>query len=255
MGVGDGLACADRGHAAFLYRLGDTTLLLDAGEPVSASYKAAGHEPDLVDAVVLSHRHFDHIGGLFMLIQGWWLDGRGKGLTIHMPAYGIKPTRALLQNSLFIEEQRPFRLDFKTMSGGLPTEIKDARITPFHTGHMNRLQAAMPDADPGAFECFCFLIEADGLRIGHSADLGSPQDLEPLLRARLDLLVCELAHFTPEALFDFLRGREIGRLALVHLGRKCWENRDSILEQARSSLPDVEVLIPNDGEVVGIGDS
>jgi len=252
LGVGDGLACVGRGHSAFLYRLGDTTLLLDAGEPVSASYKAGGHPPDLVDAIVLSHRHFDHIGGLFMLIQGWWIERRTRGLDVHMPTYGMEPMKELLQNSLFIEEQLRFRMDFKTMVGGNPTLIKGAKITPFHTTHMNRLQAAMPDMAPAAFECFCFLIEAEGLRIGHSADLGAPEDLEPLLREPLDLLVCELAHFEPEALFGYLKGRKIKRLALVHLGGDFWEMRDTILAQAQAELPGVDVCIPNDGDVIGV---
>jgi len=250
LGVGDGLACVGRGHSSFLYRLGESTLLVDAGEPVSASYKAAGHEPDLVDSILLSHRHFDHIGGLFMLIQGWWIDGRARRLSIQMPSHGLEPLRALLDNSLFIEKQLRFRLDFKTLSGGVASSIKDVKVTPFHTNHMNRLQAAMPDEDPSAFECFCFLIEAEGRRIGHSADLGAPQDLDPLVRKPLDLLVCELAHFEPEALFEFLNGREIKRLALVHLGRNYWENREGILAMARSRLPGMEIQIPNDGDVI-----
>lgn len=252
LGVGDGLACVGRGHSSFLYRLGDTTLLLDAGEPVSASYKATGCEPDLVDAIVLSHRHFDHIGGLFMLMQGWWIEGRTRGLSIQMPRHGLEPMKALLENSLFIEKQLRFRLDFKTLVGGGPSIIKDVKVTPFHTTHMNRLQASMLDEDPAAFECFCFLIETAGLRIGHSADLGAPEDLDPLVREPLDLLVCELAHFEPEALFEFLKDREIKRLALVHLGRTYWENREDILAAARARLPVIEILIPNDGDIIAV---
>ena len=252
LGVGDGLACVGRGHAAFLYQLGDATLLVDAGEPVSAGYKAGGYSPDLVDAIILSHRHFDHIGGLFMLVQGWWIERRSRGLSIRMPRYGMEPVKALLQNSLFIEEQLRFKIDFATLMGGEVARVRDVKVTPYHTTHMNRLQAAMPEKDPAAFECFCFLIEAEGRRIGHSADLGAPEDLEPLLREPLDLLVCELAHFEPEALFEYLKGREIGRLALVHLGGPCWEKREAIQTMAEAILPGVEVRIPNDGDVVTV---
>ena len=34
LGVGDGLPCADRHHAAFLYRFGHTSILVDCGKPV-----------------------------------------------------------------------------------------------------------------------------------------------------------------------------------------------------------------------------
>lgn len=251
-GVGDGAACADRGHAAHLYRLGDRTLLIDCGEPVSQRYKSAGLSTNLVDAILLSHRHFDHVGGLFMLLQGWWLDGRKKGLNVHMPTFGIQPLRDLLQNSLFIDEQLPFKLDFKPLTGGAPTRFGDVKVTPFHTTHMNRMQAAMPETPSEAFECFCFLIETGGLRIGHSADLGSPADLDPLLRQPLDLLICELSHFQPSELFDFLEGKPIKQLALVHLGGQVWTKRDELRELAARRLPDVDVLIPNDGDTLSV---
>lgn len=252
LGVGDGAASEGRGRSAYLYRLGDATLLLDAGEPVSSSLRATGCPADQVDAILLSHRHFDHIGGLFMLIQGWWIERRSRGLAIYLPRYGMEPMKSLLQNSLFIDEQLRFRMDFKTLTGGMAALINDVKITPFHTTHLNRLQAAMPEKDPAAFECFCFLIEAGGMRIGHSADLGAPEDLEPLLREPLDLLICELAHFEPEALLRYLKGREIRSLALVHLGGDFWEKRDTILAMAQAELPGVEIRIPNDGDVLEI---
>ena len=76
LGVGDGWPCADRRHAAFLYRFGKTTLLVDCGEPVDASLRAHGVKPDAVDRILISHLHSDHIGGFFMLMQGFWLEGR-----------------------------------------------------------------------------------------------------------------------------------------------------------------------------------
>ena len=41
-GVGDGQACADRNHSAYLYTASGTALLVDCGEPVSRSFKASG---------------------------------------------------------------------------------------------------------------------------------------------------------------------------------------------------------------------
>ena len=81
-GVGDGRSCPDRNHAAFLYRFGSTSILVDCGEPVDRSLIASGSGPETPDGIVLSHLHADHVGGLFMLLQGLWLQGRRRALPV-----------------------------------------------------------------------------------------------------------------------------------------------------------------------------
>src|SRR5687768_17086560 len=83
-GVGDGTPSAERNHSAYLYRLGTATLLIDCGEPVSRSFKATGLSYETIDRIFLSHLHSDHVGGLFMLLQGFWLEQRRQQLTIHL---------------------------------------------------------------------------------------------------------------------------------------------------------------------------
>jgi ribonuclease BN (tRNA processing enzyme) len=101
---------------------------------------------------------------------------------------------------------------------------------------------------PSRYEAFCFLIENEpGYRIGHSADLGAPTDLAPLLAKGLDLLVCELSHFTPEALFHALRGASVQRVLLTHVGRDWFQEPEALLKKARAALPKMEVELARDG--------
>jgi ribonuclease BN (tRNA processing enzyme) len=88
------------------------------------------------------------------------------------------------------------------------------------------------------FEAFAVRF---GNRLGYSGDIGDPSDLAPLFP--LDLLVCELAHFHPQKLADFLKDKPVKRLALTHLSR-----------QARARLPEVKALFPN-ATVANDGDS
>ena len=97
LGTGDGRVSVDRGHSAFLYELAGATLLMDCGEPVSRRLKAAGVKADDLDCIFLSHLHCDHSGGLFMLMQGLWLDQRRRNLMLHLPAEGIEPIRNMLR--------------------------------------------------------------------------------------------------------------------------------------------------------------
>src|SRR2546430_7165773 len=139
-GVGDGTASADRNHSAYLYRFGNVSLLADCGEPVSRSFKASGLSYDLVDRVLISHLHADHVGGLFMLLQGFWLEKRQKDLRVHMPADGIQPLRQMLQASFLFHELFPFEVIFSPWGSGQPAVDQNVSITPFPTTHLQGLR-------------------------------------------------------------------------------------------------------------------
>jgi ribonuclease Z len=247
-GVGDGWPCADRNHSSFLYRLGKTSLLIDCGEPVSRSYKASGLSYDAVDAIFLSHLHADHIGGFFMLMQSFWLERRRKNLTVHLPGAAIKPLRGMLKAAMFFEELLAFRLRFSALQAGKPVKVNNARVTPFLTTHLGRLLTMFGRKYRDNFICYCFLIEAGGVRVGHSADLGRPEDLEPMLKQPLDLLVCEMAHFTAEEILHYLSGRDIKRIVFTHLARPYWENLARTRRLAAKMLPDIPHVFARDGE-------
>jgi ribonuclease BN (tRNA processing enzyme) len=249
-GVGDGWACADRNHASFLYQFGKTSILIDCGESVSRSFKCSGLPADTIDHIFLSHLHADHTGGFNMFIQALWLEQRKKQLQVHMPAEGINPLRHMLRTAYIFDELLNFRLRFEPLKAGRSVAAGEVQVMPFHTTHLERLRAAFHKRYPQKFEAFCFLMEAGKLRIGHSADLGSPDDLAPLLAKPLDLLVCELAHFEPADLFDYLRGREIKRIAFVHLAGPFWKNLKKTRQLAAKMLPDVEISFPFDQEEI-----
>jgi hypothetical protein len=222
-GVGDGFPCADRSHAAFLYRCGTSSILVDCGEPVDGSYQASGMSYDLFDSIFISHLHADHIGGFLMLMQGCWLQGRRKALPVHVPAGAIRPLQNLLEAALLPKEWLQFRLGFRPLTARKPVRVGDLRVTPFPTSHLDMARAELQrHCRAGIFVSYCFLLESARLRIGHSADLGKPQDLDPLLAKPLDLLVCEIAHFTPEEIFSYLRQRPVRRVVFVHLARDYW---------------------------------
>jgi len=249
-GVGDGTACPDRNHSAYLYNFGTVSLLLDCGEPISRSFKASGLSYEAIDRILISHTHADHVGGLFMLLQGFWLEKRTKDLHVHLPGESIQPIRQMLQACFLFEELLPFRLIFSPLVSGQPIVQEEVRVTPFPTTHLHPLRKKFQSKYPGEFPAFCFLLETRNCRIGHSADLGAPTDLEPLLARPLDLLVCEVAHFPPEELFAYLKGREIKRVAFIHVARYEWERLDHLRRLAERLLPGTRFCFPKDLEII-----
>ncbi len=249
-GVGDGMACADRNHSSYLYGLGHATVLIDCGEPVSRSFQALRLDCNAIDRVFLSHLHSDHVGGFFMLLQGFWLGQRKKPLRVHLPADGITPLRQMLTAAYLFEELFKFELIFEPLQEGRAVKVGEAKVTPYRTTHLDRLRRAFQAKYPGDYAAYAFLIESDGLRIAHSADLGAVEDLDPLLAGSLDLLVCELSHFTPRRLFGYLRNRDIRQTVFTHLGRRYWEDLAETRRLARALLPGVKHCFARDQEVI-----
>jgi ribonuclease BN (tRNA processing enzyme) len=247
-GVGDGWPCADRNHSSFLYRFGRTSILIDCGDGASNRFKATGAAYDSIDALFISHLHADHFAGLFMLLQGFWLEGRKKALPVHLPADGVKPIREMLQAATLFPELFRFEVGFHPLRAGKTVALRGVKVTPFATTHLDRLKARFQKKYPQRFEAFSFLIEAGKLRIGHSADLSRPGDLAPLLGKPLDLLVCELAHFRAESLFRYLRDKPVKRVIFIHLARNYWKNLSHLRSIAAKSLPGVQITFARDNQ-------
>jgi glyoxylase-like metal-dependent hydrolase (beta-lactamase superfamily II) len=86
--VGGGALGGGLSHAAdcnvYLVRAGGRAVLIDAGsglgpEQLADNVRAAGVEPDRVEAVLLTHAHLDHSGGAA------WLAARGRVLVSTVP--------------------------------------------------------------------------------------------------------------------------------------------------------------------------
>src|SRR6185503_18741468 len=147
------------------------------------------------------------------------------------------------------DELLNFRLRLLPLQTQRPIKVHDVSVTAYPTSHLDGLRARFQKKYKSDFSANCFLLQSGGLRIGHSADLGRPNDLDPLLRKPLDLLVCEMSHFAAEELFFYLRGRRIKRVVFVHLGRNYWDDLGRTRRLAAKMLPDIPHTFARDGTV------
>lgn len=254
LGVAAGSPCPRRKHSAFLFELAGGRVLLDAGPGISGTLQGCLPDPDAIRTLVLSHQHSDHVGGLSMLIQGWWVAGRRAPLTVHAPAKAIPALRAWLDATLLFDELIGFPIRWEPLRANEAFEADEIRITPYPTTHLASLERAHGAAHPlTSFEAFSFLLEAGGERVAHSADIGAVADLEPLLAQAVDLLVCEVSHVEPAPLFARLAQSRVGRLVLIHLNQEWWEDPAALVALARAHLGDRAVHIARDGDRFAIG--
>ncbi len=179
------------GRSCLLLKVGDTRLLLDVGVKVNAK-DAEEHLPlledyrselELLDAVVVTHAHLDHVGALPYLVR---MLGRRR-----VPVLCTAPTRDLvpimcndyLRHTRFrvysssdviraLRRVRPVNY-FESV------RIKSVRVTLIPAGHL--LGSAQ------------VLIEADGKRIVYTGDVNfrGSLSLDPAERVGADVVIVE----------------------------------------------------------------
>lgn len=85
LGTGSGMPSKALNCSSILVQSQNKTYLLDAGEGISKMFLQLDLAPDDLDAIMISHYHPDHIGGLFLLIQMLYLAKREQPLHLFLP--------------------------------------------------------------------------------------------------------------------------------------------------------------------------
>jgi ribonuclease Z len=206
-----------------------------------------------LDALVLTHGHVDHIGGVPALLQGCRLLGRDKPLAVHLPAEMIAPLRSWISALYLTEEAMGFPVSWHAWEPGRSVSFGNGiAVTPHSNDHLRACYAGKPGADADRpCESFSLEITHGSFRAVFSGDLASPGELAPLLGRPISVLVSELSHFGAEELAEVLRPATLHALCLVHLAEEYALDRDvvrALLEQLLPQVPDV--FLPEDGEVL-----
>ncbi len=257
LGTGGGWPTAERTCSSLLLETGGHRYLIDAGEPCSHRLKGAGVPFGSIDAVFISHGHSDHLAGLPMFIQGAWLESRTRPLPIYLPGELIFPLRAWLEAVYLPAGILGFPIEYHAWETlpGLSVTLAEAglavSVTP--TTHLDGLRSIIDPSAHDRFQAYSLAFEwpATGQRLVYSADLGEPTDLDAMLERPCDLLVCELAHFTPKTLFTYLQGKAIRRLCLTHFSHELIDQIDETCRLGAETLgPAVAVAAMSDTERV-----
>jgi ribonuclease BN (tRNA processing enzyme) len=181
VGCGDAFASGGRGHACFRVDAGGATLALDFGASALLNWRRLGMSPADLDAVVVSHLHGDHFGGLpFLLIERQYGGGPQRPLTLIGPPGLAARLDAATQALYPRDAPRPwaFALDIQEIAPGETTRFAGLSLAAFEVDH------------PSGAPSLGWRIGHAGKALAYSGDTGWTPALAELA-AGADLLLVE----------------------------------------------------------------
>lgn len=245
LGTGGPLASGGRLQSCILIQTDHGRYLIDCGMTVLVGMSRFDIDPGSIDAVLITHLHGDHYGGLPLMIleacihahEGSTYSPRTRPLRIAGPAATEERVRQMLDlfgwRSQFSEMKDKGLLEFVTLEPRQPTVIAGLSVTAFPVVHYT------PEAT-------ALRIAVGGKTIAFSGDTGWTDALLEVA-ADADLFICQtytidipqwglLNYRTLQAQRDKLTCR---RLILTHVGTQ--------LEQR---LQEVDAEVAGDGSVI-----
>jgi ribonuclease BN (tRNA processing enzyme) len=214
IGSGDSFGDGGRFQACILVEARDTRFLLDCGATSLVALKRASVDPAGIDAVLLSHFHGDHCGGVPYLILDGQFAKRERPLAIAGPPGVRERMTAVFEAALPTSSRTAQRF---------PVSYVELREEPVRIGALEVLAlpvAHLPETTPRGLR-----VRVDDRVIAYTGDTDWCDAL-PRLADGADLLIAEaysvekripqhLSHATLLAHRDELRAR---RLVLTHPG-------------------------------------
>jgi ribonuclease BN (tRNA processing enzyme) len=242
IGSGDAFGSGGRFNTC-LHLVGErANLLIDCGASSLVAMKRLGIDRNAIDAILLTHFHADHFGGIpFFMLDAQFISRRERPLTIIGPP-GLRDRLAQVMEAAFpgsSETQQRFPLSLHEIPPPAAADIKTnggtLRVTPFHVVHDDR-----------AGPCLALRIEIEGRVVTYSGDTEWTDALLDAARDA-DLFVCECfarekpvkSHMTLSVLQEHVPAIGAKRLVLTHMS-----------EDMLASLPSVPYETAEDGKTV-----
>ncbi len=161
LGTGDAFGSGGRFHTCILLSGEAGQLLIDCVASSTIAMHRFGVDPGAIDAIVLSHLHGDHFGGVpFFLLDAHFAGRRARPLVVAgppgTPARIEQAMEALFPGSSTMKLRYPLHL--VEMSLERPHRLGAATVTPYPVQH--------PSGAPSS----ALRIECDGRTIAYSGD-------------------------------------------------------------------------------------
>ena len=215
VGSGDAFGSGGRSNTCFWLKTAKGTLTIDFGASALPALKARQLDPNAIDAIVLSHLHGDHFGGLpFLLLDYQFLARRERPLLIAGPP----GTRARLDAALEVffpkstGTQWRFSWNVQEIAVGVASNVLGHSLLTAEVVHQSGAPSTAVRLSDGK------------TTFAYSGDTEWTDALEPIA-AEADLFICECyayaGNMTGHLSWEILQARmpDLGakRMMLTHM--------------------------------------
>jgi ribonuclease BN (tRNA processing enzyme) len=185
LGSGDTFGSGGRLHTCIHVCSEGTTFLIDCGASSLIAMKRFGVDPSSIDAMLVTHLHGDHFGGIpFFVLDAQLVQRRTRPLTVAGPP-GLESGVHDAMEALFpgsSRVRRQFDLGFVELPEGEATGIGTLAVTPYGVVHSSGAPA------------YALRVECGGKVISYSGDTEWTDSLLSAAQGA-DLFVCEAYFF------------------------------------------------------------
>jgi ribonuclease BN (tRNA processing enzyme) len=132
LGSGDAFGSGGRFNTCFMVEAGERRVFLDFGATSLVALRAHGIDANAIDAIILSHLHGDHFGGLpFLLLDAQFLSRRDRPLVIAGPPGSRDRIAAALEVFFPRASGTSWRFPWKVVeiAPGTPGEVLGLSVT------------------------------------------------------------------------------------------------------------------------------
>ncbi len=162
VGCGDAFGSGGRFNTCFHLTGERTNILIDCGASSLIAMKRLGIAPNDIQAILFTHFHADHFGGLpFFLLDAQFFSKREAPLVVAGP-HGLNDWFVRVMESSFpgsSETRQRFDFELRTLDERASVDVAGVTVTPFLVNHGN----------PGG-PFFAYRIEAEGRTVAYTGD-------------------------------------------------------------------------------------
>ncbi len=207
----------------------DGDLLVDTGDGVLRDILANKLNPKILNAILYTHGHFDHVGGLYSLLGFLRMIGRKKILQIFAPEGSTEASDIIDVFEKSYAVTLPFKTSYREIRPHEIFEIAGMRIEAYPVVHCGSVE------DKGILDpvpAFGYRISCGAETIAITGDTGTNAPLEELVKG-VDLAILEaVCEKSQDASQETLRrvhlseeiARDLGKLAkeyfIIHKGKR-----------------------------------
>jgi ribonuclease BN (tRNA processing enzyme) len=233
VGCGDAFGSGGRFNTCFHVVGREVKFLIDCGATSVVAMKRLGIDANALDAILITHFHGDHFGGIpFLLLEAQLAGKRDRPLVLAGPP-GLPARYARAMDMAFPgSPQNPerFALTLHEIAPGETAQIGALSVTAFPVRHVE-------EAGP----CLGYRIAAEGRVIAYSGDTEWVDELIDLGRDA-DLFICEAythtkkttAHTALRTLQPHLPQIRPKRFVITHMSEDMLAHRRDVPYQSAS---------------------